>query len=47
VTGPTLGPASIVLAAVQQDKPGVAVRAAIPDPAAGSFVVFMTRTSTT
>lgn len=47
VTRPTLGPASMVLATVQQDKPGVAVRAAVPDPAAGSFTVFPTQTSAT
>ncbi|MFF4249698.1 hypothetical protein ACFY1L_00605 [Streptomyces sp. NPDC001663] len=47
VTGPTLGPASMVLATVQQDTPGIAVRAAVPDPAAGSFTVFLTQTSAT
>lgn len=47
VTGPTVGPASTVLATVQQDKPGVAVRAAVPDPAAGSFTILLTQASTT
>jgi hypothetical protein len=47
VTGPALGPSSLVLAAVQQDKPGVAVRAAVPDVAAGSFTLFLTQASLT
>ncbi|WP_369174257.1 hypothetical protein AB5J49_42705 [Streptomyces sp. R28] len=47
VTGPTIGPASMVLATVQEDKRGVAVRAAVPDPAAGSFTVVLTQASPT
>lgn len=47
VTGPAIGAASMVVATVQQDKPGVAVRAAVPDPAAGSFTVHLTRSSPT
>jgi len=47
VTGPALGATSLVLATVQEDKPGVAVRAAVPDVTAGSFTVFLTQTSTT
>ena len=42
-TSLSLGAASLVLAVLQEDQPGVAVRAAVPDPTAGSLTVYVTQ----
>jgi hypothetical protein len=39
--GLTLGAAALVLATLQQDLPNVSVRAAVPDPAAGTVTVHL------
>jgi len=41
--GLSLSQASLVLALLQEDLPGVAVRAAVPDPAAGTVTVHLTQ----
>jgi hypothetical protein len=41
--GVVLGPASLVLALLQENLPGIAVRAAVPDPTAGSVTVHLTQ----
>ncbi|MEU5882810.1 hypothetical protein [Spirillospora sp. NPDC047279] len=47
VAGPTVRADSVVLATLQANRPGVAVRAAVPDPAAGAFTIFLTQAPTT
>ncbi len=42
-TGLVLGPASLVLAVLQEDRPGVAVRAAVADTATGSITIHLTQ----
>jgi hypothetical protein len=44
--GVVLGPASLVLATLQENLPGIAVRAAVPDPTAGSVTVHLTQAPT-
>ena len=41
--GVTLTASSVVLAVLQDDRPGVAVRAAVPNAAAGSITIFLTQ----
>jgi hypothetical protein len=41
-SGLSLSPAAFVLATLQQDLPRVSVRAAVPDPAAGTVTVYLT-----
>lgn len=45
-TGLTLNGPSLVLALLQEDRPGVAVRAAVPNPGAGSLTVHLTQAPT-
>jgi hypothetical protein len=45
-TGVAITPASLVLATVQQDKPGVSVRSAVPDVTKGSFTIHQTKAVT-
>jgi hypothetical protein len=45
-TGLTLNGASLVLALLQEDRPGVAVRAAVPNPGAGFLTVHLTQAPT-
>jgi hypothetical protein len=42
-TGLSLSTAAFVVATLQQDLPGVAVRAAVPDPAGGTMTVHLTQ----
>jgi hypothetical protein len=42
-TGVSLTPASLVLATLQQDHPGVWVRSAVPEVASGSFTIHLSR----
>jgi hypothetical protein len=46
VAGVELTGNSLVLANLQEDRPGVAVRAVVPNPATSSFTVFLTQAVT-